>query len=317
MYDHLKIKIENPFNQEQTENFKKRFLLFEVQTHDKKIYWHNAQNSNLHQNYGIYIKLRNNTFEISFSIHKFYNAVNYKISTNYNDFNFENVKTAFKQLSDVLQININEAKIIEYEYGLNIQMTLNPKDYFADVISIKQNKIIKPFTWVTYYKKYKVYSTEKHKDIRTIFQMYDKTFECLEDKIKDVPINILRVEIKHKRLSKALFIKDLLNKDFYNNCKTMIKRNFIQNIEFKKYHVKGRFTELEKEIFENIENTGVDETIGKYHNEYLHGIISEVTYKRRKKEVYKIATRNDKPEYIEKITVTEFKEKIISKLKEL
>jgi len=312
MYDAIKFRLDD-LTIHQQKKLIERFALFEVKKHDKAFFWHNQQNSNLKQNFGIYIKIdseKRTYFELS--LHKFFNLITQKDVHNYNDFDFRDANIAFEMLENLLELPIDNAKVYFYEYGLNLVMNEKPVKYSIDAVSVRIGRKPKPFTWDIRQKKDKLTSTEKSKNIRTAYIFYDKTFESKENGFSDVPDNLLRLEIKHLRPDKKPTIKDLKNDFFQKNLKSNFKRAYI-TAKYKMIFVKGKFSNAQIEIFKTFEKHGFENSLQIYNDDYLHGAISKRTFARKKKDLIIFAS-GIKPQQIEKKTVTELKNKIVSKL---
>lgn len=313
MYDAIKFRLDN-LEDYQIQKLIERFALFEVRKHDNKIFWHNQQNANLKQNYGIYIKIEDGKTKIELSLHKFFNLFQNKDLSNFNDFSFEDANTAFKMLENTLEIPIYNGKIYFFEYGVNVQMQNTPNSYMNDLKSISTGRNKKPFTWNVYHKQFKVYSTERHSKIRTVFVLYDKTFESIESNFDNVPENLLRIEIKHKRIEKKIFVSDLIDNVFQKDIKSKFKRSFIDYCNFEMLPIKQNFSGNQIAIFEDLQNLGFDGALNKYLIQMQHDTISRRTFNRRKKQLEFFEKTEKKPIYQEKKSTIEIKEKIMTKL---
>ena len=58
------------------------------------------------------------------SIHTFFNLINYNQSNNYTDFYLDDIKSAINTLSEKAGENIDDYKVTNLEFGLNIQTSL-------------------------------------------------------------------------------------------------------------------------------------------------------------------------------------------------
>ncbi len=316
MYDAIKFKINNLTQIEQS-RLMKRFALFEVQKHNGKTFFHNKQNDNLKQNFRIYIKIENDVTFIELSLHKFYNLYKGLDLSNFNDFSFKNANEAFKLLADVLMLNICNSKVYFYEYGCNLEMANAPNTYMEQLKSIKTGRTNKLFTWNVYYKRFKAYSTERHSKIRTVFVLYDKSFESSQSGFLNVPKNLLRIEIKHKRIENNLTISDLQDATFQKELKSRFKRSFIDNCIFAKFPIKQKYTANQLQIYSDFENLGFAGADNKYKSQLELNTISKRTYKRRLNQLKVFAETDEKPIFVEKQTTVELKEKIRTKLSKL
>ncbi|MBN2664815.1 MAG: hypothetical protein JXR68_14290 [Bacteroidales bacterium] len=316
MFDAIKFRVDN-LNTNQLQKLVERFALFEVRKHDNKIFWHNQQNSNLKQNFGIYIKIEDGKTHVELSLHKFYNLFRNIDLSNFNDFSFQDTNGALQMLDNVLKVPILKSRLYFFEYGLNLEMTEPPNNYMNDLKSIQQGKNKKEFTWNIYHKKFKLYSTERHSKIRTVYVLYDKTFESKENGFNNVPEKLLRLEIKHKRIEKKIYLADLMDYNFQSELKSKFKKSFIDYCIFEQFPIKQSFSANQLQIFSDFENLGFEGAENKFYNQLQLGSISKKTYKRRIEQLKIFNETSVKPVFVEKKTTIELKEKIWTKLSTL
>lgn len=119
------------------------------------------------------------------SIHKFFNLINYNQSNNYTDFYLNDIKSAINTLSEKAGENIDDYKVTNLEFGLNIQTSLPAEkilknnflmynfDGFNQIDTFKNKGYYKQYNRSEYYIKF-----------------YDKAKQF------NLPYNLLRAEIK-------------------------------------------------------------------------------------------------------------------------
>lgn len=140
---------------------------------------------------------------------------------------------------------INEAiKVSYFEIGLNIPVEVEALKYISVAASIGgENE--KEFFNDANYEKDRQRTTEKSKNIKKVFKMYDKTFEY-RNKGKPIDGNILRIETMFRRQSIPLstFISlDFINRLTERFYKDWDSISFPQKIEA---DVGVRTTQIEK-----------------------------------------------------------------------
>lgn len=161
--------------------------------------------------YGFKLKLVEDRLTIVNSIHKYFKE------NNYSHFYYSEVKEAFNKLFDSLGVNINQALIPKFEFGINLLVDEEPQHYLDDIDSIKPKGIVPLDT--SHRRSNLYYNTERMKS-----KLYDKTRESI------LPYNLLRFEITRKSASKYLkhiqSVEDLLNYDNYISLKDELVKQF-------------------------------------------------------------------------------------------
>jgi len=328
MYDNIRLLLQYPFtNEPERESFCKRFNLFVKD--DKKGILHNKGYEGLGQNKGIYIKIemplerRNGKLSISFSLHKFYNAMINNDLRNYDDFSFENANTAYRMLTELLKIDLSTAIVKQFEVGLNIVTEKDPDEYMKELSLIKVKARKMRIIEDLHFKEYKQYSTHKDRDKRVIYIFYNKTFEALSkqkdvEKRENIPENILRIEKDTHRPVEKVYFYQLFDPVFQQLTKQEFKQRFVDDLEYKAYYIKtSNINKIQLDIIETVENIGVEKAI-----EYQTELVKQGVKTRRQlryfvKQVKEIAEKGIKAESrISKIAV-QTKILIMSKLDEM
>lgn len=73
------------------------------------------------------IRITQTTISIKGSMHKYYNIITGSGNQNHNDFGFSQWEFTINQLCEKLQINKEETKITNLEFGFNLEVTKSPK----------------------------------------------------------------------------------------------------------------------------------------------------------------------------------------------
>ncbi len=134
---------------------------------------------------GISVKIQNNTVTLSTSLHKYWNDRNFGQLRNDTVFTISEAKAAFEMLLFENGLLPQKTKVVLFEIGLNMPVSYDPITFIELVRylprknDIKENKIM--FIDANY-KINRQKTSEKHKDIRRYFKIYDKTWEMKEKK---------------------------------------------------------------------------------------------------------------------------------------
>lgn len=307
MYDNIRLIMSEPFRSEtERTGFISRFALF-VQD-DKKGIFHNKGYETLEQNKGIYIRLEAGTglgrgrLTLSFSLHKFYNAMRTGKLFNYNPFNFEEANEASRMLSGLLGLDLSGAVVKKYEIGINVPTEKPPETYMKelDYLEIKgrQYRIIEDRK----HKEYKLYGTHSEKGKRIVYVFYDKTYEA-RSKIKDeirrqeVPENILRVEMDVQRPSEKVLFSSLFTPAYQAMLLCEFRQRFTGDLRHKMLPVKKPgVSKIEIEIYGLINKDGASLTI-RHYKELAE--IGNITLRQYKYYLSKIKVFNPDNSYVD------------------
>lgn len=314
-------------NEPERAHFCERFGLF-VKDEKKKIL-HNKGYETLEQNKGIYIKMelptakRKGNISISFSLHKFYNAMKRKGLYNYDDFDFCQANEACEMLQGLLSIDLSRAAVKKYEIGINIVTEGDPDDYMRELSLIKvkarEMRIIEDL----HYKEFKQFSTHKDRDKRIIYIFYNKTFEA-RSKIKDVARrdaiqdNILRVEKdNHRPIEKVCFSR-LFDPVYQQVIKQEFKQRFVSDLIYKGTATKTKdITTKQLQIWELLQEKGEPKVKQHFENLRKRGAITQRQYYYSVQQIEEIGRKNIQPQITISKRAKELKQLIISKICEM
>lgn len=243
----------------------------QTNSRDGVVYYDNIDSKNLKQQKGIYLKIeRNRKLKAEGSLHKYYNEVIRNERTNYNMFTMSEAKTAIKQLLHEKGIDEADARIYNYEIGLNLNLS---KDCIAFLKKIKSIGTIASEKLIYVNPKYKDErdkTTEFHTHIRKYFKIYDKVFESIQKKRRDIPSgNILRIETVNRRVAKGS-VKDFFSPDSLQKLVENFFRDW-RTIRFKQDIITPKGTGRAKrqlciEILEKGRDAVLDESKEKHNN---------------------------------------------------
>ncbi|WP_332453648.1 hypothetical protein [Chryseobacterium aquaticum] len=142
------------------------------------------------------------------SVHKFFNIKNGLGNNNYTDFYYSDIQIAFEQFQQDLNENIEDYKITNLEFGLNIRTSQSPKTLLENNFvmfnfdEFSQNDTFKGKGC------YKQYNRSEY-----LVKIYDKGLQF------GLPYNLMRVEIKIidskmlKNRCDIFIVKDIYNKN--------------------------------------------------------------------------------------------------------
>ena len=113
----------------------------------------------------LYFIKHQNRLEVSGSIHYFYNDGLH----NADDFYIEYCINAINQIKDLFSIDLNKCKIINLEYGVNINPSINVTDLIHNLIYHEKRQFTRPHTHFSF----KLAGYEAYKQIKA----YDKSVQ--------------------------------------------------------------------------------------------------------------------------------------------
>lgn len=290
MYDNIRLIMQEPFKSiTERSNFISRFALF-IKDEKKGIY-HNKGYEALEQNKGVYLRLEAGAgiglgrLALSFSLHKFYNAMQGRKLINYNSFSFEDANEASRMLSGLLCLDLSDAVVKKYEIGINVPTEKPPDIYLKelDYMEIKGRKI--RILEDIHYKEYKQYSTNKDKGKRIVYIFYNKTYEARsktknETRKYKIPKNILRVEMDVQRPSEKITFSRLFDTSFQSVLFYEFRQRFTLDLHYKELLVKtAGLTSKQVEVYNRIRELGAPGAAEYYQNLYRRKVISRDQYR--------------------------------------
>lgn len=186
-------------------------------TEGNEIYYQSSALSNIE---GIWWKIRGKTAQIKCSLHKIFWRCRYGTLDNSQMFTISDAKQIISELLDEWDINPEQVRITYYEVGLNIPVDHDPIEYIslAESIGVMRNREL--FNDANF-EKNRQKTTEKSKNIKKVFKIYDKGFEA-RDKGRLCEGNILRIETIYRRQSVSL-IDFFSEKSIYNIIHTFYR----------------------------------------------------------------------------------------------
>lgn len=152
---------------------------------------------------GIEITIKRNILTLKTSLHKYWNNKNYGKLRNDNLFTVSEAKAAFEMLLHENGLRSNQVRITQFEIGLNMKVSYDPLTFIEQVKHLPTSRNKQMFIDANYHIN-RQRTTEKYKDIRKYYKIYDKGWEIMDRKRgQAIPIgsiqNKLRIETCFRR----------------------------------------------------------------------------------------------------------------------
>lgn len=196
----------------------------------KTTYFQSTQKARIE---GVFIKVKDNKVQIKCSLHKLYYKMVFGTLDNSGMFTINNARKALDMLFEITGIDKERAKITYFEIGLNIPTSYEPSQYIELAQSIIIGKLKqqqKEMFNDANFKKHRQKTTEKHKNIKKVFKIYDKGFEYA-DRTRTEPTdeNILRIETMYRRQN--ISVPDFFNPENISRLTHTFYKDWA-NVEF-------------------------------------------------------------------------------------
>jgi hypothetical protein len=225
---------------------------------------------------GLFIKIdSSNRLKITGSLHKYFSYLENGSLTNFDSFTMHNAKEAFEKLILNTGINPDKVEITFFEIGLNIKLPIEAKAILEAIHSIGKHKE-KPFLIDANHKEARQITTERHRDYRIYFKVYDKVFEMLDKHHKRTPtdLNIVRIETVHRRCEKV-YLNDFFDFEFLHRLQNSFfnewdKLNFYNDINAPKGTQRSKI-----DLIRNIIYKGKNEVLKQYKSQYDNNALTK------------------------------------------
>ncbi|SHL81661.1 hypothetical protein [Flavobacterium chilense] len=225
---------------------------------------------------GLFIKIdQSNKLKITGSLHKYSSYLKNGSLTNFDSFTMNEAKATFEEL--ILNTGINPVKIeiTFFEIGLNVKLPIETKAILETIHSIGKHKE-KIFLIDANHKGASQITTERHRDYRVYFKVYDKVFEMMDKQHKRTPsgINIIRVETVHRRCEKV-YLQNFLDFEFLQRLQNSFFNEW-DNLNFYNDINAPKGTQRSKiDLIRNIIYKGKNEVLKQYKNQYENNVLSK------------------------------------------
>jgi hypothetical protein len=225
---------------------------------------------------GLFIKIDpSNRLKITGSLHKYFSYLENGSLTNFDSFTMNDVKETFEKLILNTGINPDKVEITFFEIGLNVKLPIGAKTILEAIHSIGKHKE-KPFLIDANHKEARQITTERHRDYRVYFKVYDKVFEMLDKHHKRTPtgLNIIRIETVHRRCEKV-YLNDFFDLEFLYRLQNSFfnewdKLNFYNDIDAPKGTQRSK-----TDLIRNIIYKGKNEVLKQYKSQYENNALTK------------------------------------------
>jgi len=187
--------------------------------------------------------------EVRGSLHKFWNKIKgiddqRNKGVNWNDFTFADLCECIRYLSEKLNLNPQEARLENVEFGVNVSPPFNPTTFYRNVIAFKDEspgKLGKVYPLgIDFYKQ------------QYGFKIYDKGKQYGRE-------NILRIEVKATRMeflkeTKILYLSDLTDIEKLRSLSVLLSETFEELVIDDKINTK-QLNRNERRIYELCKNS--------------------------------------------------------------
>lgn len=186
----------------------------QTNSRDGVVYYDNIDTKNLIQQKGVYVKIETNRrLKAEGSLQKYFNELTRNERSNYSAFSMDEAKKAIESLLHEKGLDEADARVYNYEIGLNLNISKDCRTFLDKIKSIGPVNSERLIYVNPKYKDERSKTTVFHSHTRKYFKVYDKVFESIDKKRKVIPDgNILRIETVHRRLAKGS-IKEFFSPD--------------------------------------------------------------------------------------------------------
>lgn len=257
---------------------------------------------------GYRISIVKNKLTISCSLHKYHNKKETGILENDGLFTLAQAKKSINELFNEIGLDAERAKVSYFEIGLNLELCSDPLTYIQEMDNIVPNsRADKQFYIDANYKENRQTTTEKHKNIKKYFKIYDKGFEQ-EDRRRlkhRAGVKILRIETVYRR--QYIPIVDFLSTKHLLKITDTFYRDWA-NVGFKKVIITDAGVKLnQKQNAKAIILNGVETFLKSSKNELETGLITAKQYRVKREFARDWAKIRQRFNVVESNTANEYK----------
>lgn len=247
---------------------------------DGVVFYDNISTKNLAQQKGVYIRIETNQkLKMESSLHKYFNEISGNERTNYNLFSMSEARKSIRHLLSEKDIGIDNLRVYNYEIGLNLDVSRDCRLYLDKMKSIGTTGNEKLLYVNARYKDERMKTTVFHKHTRKYFKVYDKVFESMDRKRKDIPCHqILRIETVNRRLDNC-FVTDFFSPD---NLKRLVESFFRdwRTIQFEQDIITPKGTGRARwHLCQDIMDKGKDAVLIQAKERHTNGSLSDWEYR--------------------------------------
>ena len=241
------------------------------------------RSSNYSKFTGVELRIVKNIVTLKCSLHKYWSNLTTGQLRNDTLFTMSEALLAFESLLFENGLLPHKVRVVQFEVGINLHVSYDPITYIeqANYIAASNGETKEMFVDANF-RKNRQRTSEKHKDVRRYFKIYDKGYEMSEKKRKpgDNPSLqecILRIETVYKRYSvrsdKFFTTENVKNisRRFYTDWKDLF---FIREIRAQKGCKKS-----EKDRAKKLINSGPDEYLREIRRQHHEKKLTDKEYR--------------------------------------
>lgn len=238
-----------------------------------KTYYQSSTLGNLE---GYYMQIKGNKIQIKCSLHKLWAKAQTGYLENSQMFTMTNAYSVMKDLFELWELPLSdEVRVTYYEIGLNIPTDEDPLLYISLAESMNSNGI-KEFFNDANFEKNRQKTTEKSKNIKKVFKIYDKGFEA-RSKRRYCDENILRIETVYKRQN--IGVSEWLSNSNINKMLHIFYRDWVNVCFTRRIHASKGIKASMMDKAERLLRLGRDEYLCQIRDEHQKGYLTDKQYR--------------------------------------
>lgn len=237
------------------------------------IYYDNRNTKNFTGGFYIKIDTKDN-LRINGSLHKCFSYLQGGSLTNFETFTMLQAKETLTLLMAKIGLNENKVEINFYEIGINVKIPFDSKMILEAIHSIGQKE--KTFLVEPSYKDGRCMTTEKHRDFRVYYKMYDKVFEMLDKRHKRTPTgqNIVRIETVHRRCEK-IYLNNFFELEYLQRLENYFFNEWDKLIFYNDITAPKGTQRSKIDLIRNIVYKGKNEVLKQYKSQYENNALTK------------------------------------------
>lgn len=252
----------------------------QTNSRDGAVFYDNIDTKNLKQQNGIYVKIETNgRLKAEGSLQKYYNEKSGNERINHNLFTMRQARTAISNLLHDKGIYTPQARVYNYEIGLNLNLSADCRLFLDKIKSIGTAGSEKVLWNNPKFKNERMKVTEFHPHIRKYHKVYDKVFESIDKKRKVVPQgNILRIETAHRRLTHC-YVSDFFAPENLRKLLEAFFRDW-RTLRFEQHIITPKGTGRAKQhLCMELMNKGAPEVLRQAKERHQRGTLTDWEYR--------------------------------------
>lgn len=258
---------------------------------------------------GYRVSIVKNKITVSCSLHKYHNKKETGILENDGLFTLTQARQSLYDLLSEIGLEPEKVKVSYFEIGLNLQLSSDPLSYIQEMEHIVPFSRFsnKQFYIDANYKENRQTTTEKHKNIKKYFKIYDKGFEQEDRKrLEHRPhVKILRIETVYLR--QYIPVNDFLSKKHLLKVTDTFYRDWA-NVGFKKViSADAGVNIIQKKNAQDIIFNGIESFVKSSKSELDKGLITAKQFRVKREFARDWSKISHKFSIVESLPAKEFK----------